>query len=318
MTDHEWLPRWRGESNWHEAYFVTLTDPTTGLGAWLRLTITVQHGQAAVAQWAMVTVPGMPELVVRKIAISLDAWKAGVAGLSEGFCGECGGDAPHVAWDLRWPQPGAVIYPYPYAWMYRAPLPSTKYVTLGTGLPCTGRLRIGTDDCAIQQATAHIGHVWGPRMADSWAWAAVGGFTEAVGSFEAISARIPIGPVVTPPLTIARLHVGDVVYRFDRWAGWLRQQTRWGRDGWELVATQKDARLQCHIQRHIAPIAGVTYTNPAGGKRYCYNSVATDAVIELFVRAHGRWTPRHRLTCHRTMAYEHVASQPDPTLPLHL
>lgn len=304
-------------------YFLSLADPAAGLGVWLRFT----RCAAATELWAMITLPGTPPAVVaHRVPVPTIEWSE--AGLSlaigeavltaDGTCGAIGDGASRVTWTLAWaPSPEPVSF-FPYDWMYRAPWPTTKYTVPGQALRCHGTLQVGEHRFVIAGAPGHLGHTWGAALAAAWGWAQSSACVEGDGAFEALSARVPLGPFLSPPLTLVRVRVDREVYRFDRWTQWCRHVTRWHRDGWTLEAVAGALRLHAELRVDPGTVVGVTYTEMSGDRRYCYNSVLGDATIELAERHGVGWTTRHRLTCRRTMTYEHVGRAPDPHLPLHL
>lgn len=155
-------------------------------------------------------------------------------------------------------------------------------------------------------------------MAGAWAWAQASSFDDGPGYFEVLSARVPLGPLMSPPCTLVRFHCGATEYRCDAVSRWCRQQTAWDRHGWTLEAIERNTRIRATIRVGESPVVGVTYHNPGGGRRYCYNTVMADGRFEVAERDARGWQTIATRTSRRVVAYEHVSAAPDPQLPLYL
>ncbi|MBI4366412.1 MAG: hypothetical protein HY543_06310 [Deltaproteobacteria bacterium] len=318
----------------HEAYFVTLAESRSGIGAWLRFTRWQSdrfHPSYHAALWAVLTVPDHPAPIALRHELSYDTWHRTPEELriddarltAHGTVGAIAVDDRHVAWELTWEGAHGDRLPdgeelFPYAWMYRAAWPATKLAAPIPATRCAGTIQLGDRTYAVTGAMTHVGHTWGTRMADAWAWAVVPGFAETAGHLEAVSVRYTCAKTLTPPLTIARLTVEGTVYAFDSPLRWLTQHTAWNTHGWDLVCRTRRHRLTLRIAAVPSRIVGVAYTDPFGGHRYCYNTVRADARLLVEERMGGRWRERRQLTCPRAVTYEHAAMTPDPTLSLSL
>jgi hypothetical protein len=106
--------RWRGQAGHHEVYYLTLTDPASGVGVWIRYTMLAPDGgrreAATVSLWlaAMDPRPGRTRLLACKRTVPIAALESRAKRfeirIGEATFGENGmtGNLEDVGWDLRW------------------------------------------------------------------------------------------------------------------------------------------------------------------------------------------------------------------------
>lgn len=312
--------RWDGKRRgWYEAYFLLLNNPAQDLALWLRWLLLVPRAATqppAITQWAMLSAGGRPVFVQREsVAVPWPDFVQGlVQGQSRGQIGQA-----RLQWRLQWtPAPEAVpLYPYP--WMYRVGWPRTKVCAPGAKLAISGELQFAGQQYMVERAAGYLGHLWGTQMASAWAWAQCNHFAgHPEAHFEALSARLAVGPATTPPLTLARLSVAGEEYRFDRPLSWLQRPTQWDAAHWDFAMNTARHQLVGRLAVPTASPIGVTYTAPDASRRYCYHSDLADLALELRTRARGAWTVTHQLHATRCARFESVGRDPVAALRLHL
>ncbi|MFA5940873.1 MAG: hypothetical protein WC809_16065 [Sinimarinibacterium sp.] len=189
--------------------------------------------------------------------------------------GELTGDvaAPHaMRWNLRYAGGGApaVFLPERY---YDAPFPKAKAVTPRPFVRFSGTLVVDGETWAIDDWIGSENHNWGSKHTDTYAWGQVVGFDNAPDAFlELITARIKLGPVWTPRLTILLLRLDGHDHRLNTiWQG-LRAQGRWDYFHWAFDSAAPGIRIHGHISATPQDFVGLTYYNPPGGSHTCLNS----------------------------------------------
>jgi hypothetical protein len=115
----------------------------------------------------------------------------------------------------------------------------------------------------------------GARWARDYVWAQA---PFAGGWFELVSSRLHLGPLRSPRLTLALLHLGGVTHRFER----LREPSV-HRSAQALTAVSENAEGELFVKVFAAHLLALDYMQPNGTKTMVRNSSRAD--LEL------RWTP---------------------------
>ena len=142
--------RWNGRPGHYEVYYLTITDPRTGVGIWIRYTMvaplpTAENGAegagATCSLWflAMDPRPGARPTVGRKATYGIESlettrtpFSLGIAGATltdEGMAGAF----EDVSWELRW---------MPAAWAYEPVHPLLHFAEILPPGCCIGRMLV--------------------------------------------------------------------------------------------------------------------------------------------------------------------------------
>jgi hypothetical protein len=311
--------RWNGRSGHYEVYYVTLTDPGTGLGVWVRYTLEAPlHGDPTCALWfaAMdpergvsarkATLP-IAELTATAEPFSLQIAQAQLTDTA------ATGAVEDVAWDLHW-HTGRAYEPVP-ALLQR--FASTVLVLAHGDVAVDGHVEIAGRSVEIKGARGGQTHLWGTKHAASWAWARCSDFRTAAGEpvpdtfIDGVSARVRrFGREVGPStLLVGRIRGEDI-----RSTTLLSRQTTFGPEGWRFQAAVGAHRLIGEVEPDRRLLAGVTYHDPDGEPAYCYNSEAASMRLEV----HERGKPSVTLLGTGRAHFEYGQRQPLQDLELHL
>lgn len=309
------LSHWQGARYRHgqraghyESWFLRANHPTRQQAFWLRYTIFAPAGQPehAIGElWAIHFDGDAGRIRAGKAELPISACffaeqglevQIGAATLNAGAAqGEV--RAPHtLRWNLRYEDGGAPLVFLPEH-LYTAPFPKAKAVT-----PCplarfAGTIEVDGETVDVTDWVGSENHNWGRKHTDTYAWGQVAGFDEAPDAFlEAITARLKIGPLWTPPLTILVLRVGGEEYRLNELARSFLAKGGWRYFDWRFDATVKDVRIRGRIHARPQDFVGLTYYNPPGGHHICLNSKL--AACELTLERKGR-APLVLRTAHR-------------------
>ena len=172
MTESSNALRWDGGPGHYEVWYLTLTDPVTGIGVWLRHTLLAPlHGPAEGALWLVAMAPDGDRFARKATspAAGLEAdarpfrLTLGGADLTDrGAAGAIGSDA---AWELSW-QPRLAPYAFVHPLLARAGVAETELVLphadLRSAGPC-GSAGAGSSSTARAAARRTCGHA--PRRA---------------------------------------------------------------------------------------------------------------------------------------------------------
>ena len=294
MTEADNLPAWTGRRGTYEVWFLTVTDPATGDGYWIRSTLTApKAGDPSGGVWFARFDPADPSATFG-IHRACTEWKLG----SEGFAvaigdaemasglarGSLEGDGHEVRWDLQYPtgEPTYRLLPDP---LYRSSLAPTKPMSPNPRTAVRGTITVDGRTQELVEAPGQQGHLSGTRHAERWAWAQCGAFVDEEAVVHALTVQSRRGPVDTPFLTSVGL----------RWQGrWTRlAKVRFRRDfdlgTWKIDVSNRRFRVTGRIEAPADTLLRARYTDPSGGFRYCHNSEIASCRLVLFERTARGW-----------------------------
>jgi hypothetical protein len=301
--------RWRaGDPGGHyESWFLRGNAPGRPFAFWIRYTIFSPRGRPGDAQgelWAIVfdgtRVRAAKQVVpIDRCSFAADALDVRIddATLVPGtVVGAAVGDAHRIEWSLAWQGDDPPLRLLP-AQLYTGGFPKAKSVIPAPLVRYTGAVTVDGERIAIDGWLGTQNHNWGERHTDRYAWAQVAGFDDHDDALlECISAKLKLGPLWTPWLTIAVLRVGERTYEFNTLGRAALAKTTV--DGLRCVFTTKNGRerLRVELEGSREAFVGLRYPNPPGGEKICLNSKIARATVEL---DDGKGTPLRLHTEHR-------------------
>jgi hypothetical protein len=214
--------RYPGIDKGYESWFMRAADPGGELGFWIRYTVHCKPGQAPTGSlWFTLFDASAPSPLATKLTVEGplegdDDWIR-IAAASLG-AGRARGDievpdAVPVSWDLRFTGDDAFAH-LPREWMYAAPLPRTKPVSLHPAARFEGRLTVGDRVVLVNAWPGMVGHNWGTEHAERWIWLHATGFEgDATAWLDVVLARLQLGPWTTPWTGFGGLCVDGELHR---------------------------------------------------------------------------------------------------------
>lgn len=322
--DAAWWNRARyraGDAAGHyESWFLRANHPADPLAFWIRYTIFSPRGRAAAALgelWAIAFDGLRGEIRAAKSEVPLDVCRFSTSGLdvrigssllTAGHLeGEARSPGARLGWAMRYAGGGEPLRLLPGA-MYERPLPRAKAVTPCPGAVFDGALTVDGAEVPIRGWRGSQNHNWGSRHTDEYAWGQVAGFDGAPDAFlECSSARIRLGPVRTPWLTLVVLRLDGEEHRLNTtWqAVRARQQVRLF--DWRFESRSGDLAVRGRMSAPASSFVALPYGNPPGGTKTCLNTKI--AACELTVERRGH-PPRTLVTGHRA-AFEILTDRTD-------
>jgi hypothetical protein len=136
----------------------------------------------------------------------------------------------------------------------------------------------------------------------------VTGFDDAADAFlECSTARVRIGPIWTPWLTLAVLRFNGEELRFNSLWQALRADERLQFFDWTFNTSGDDTRLRVRI--HAAPesFVALPYYNPPGGTKTCLNTKIAECELTL----ERRGQPPRVLSTRNRAAFEILTDRTD-------
>ncbi len=292
--------RWNGRPGHYEVYYLTLTDPATGVGLWIRYTMLAPLGdrEATCALWlaAMDPRPGARGVQAHKQTFAIGELhsrqepfelRIADATLTDG---RMSGAIKDVAWELEWAPTSRPLVPVA-PWLHSGGAAHTALVLPQADARVDGWVKLGEERLEFTQARGGQAHLWGSKHATSWAWARCNDFCTLAGEpvedllFDGVSAVVSRFGRRLGPSTPVVGRVAGTAFQSTSPVRILRNRSRFGLEGWRFAAADGRHRLVGEVRAARDQLAGVTYEDPDGAKAYCYNSETASAQLEVYERS---------------------------------
>jgi hypothetical protein len=324
MPDRANAMRWDGAPGHYEVYYLTLTDPRTGVGIWIRYTMLAPvYGSPESALWFAAMDPRGRKRAARKVVFAIEQLRAsadpfelriGDAALTDhGMTGAF----EDVSWELEW-TPGERSYAHVHPLLERLKVAKTVLVLPQPDVSIDGVIRFGDERLDLASVRGAQAHLWGSKHANSWAWAHCNDFTTLDGEpcpgwfLDGVSVVVPRFGRELPPSTpvVARIDGRDFLSISPGRV--LGNWSVYGLTGWRFEAVAGSVKLACEVDAGRDALVGVTYRDPDGELAYCYNTETASMRMHVYERARqvGGWAHRHTLTAPGRAHFEYAQRTP--------
>jgi hypothetical protein len=319
--------QWDGEAGHYEVYYVTLTDPQSGLGVWIRYTMVAplpHTGDAPTCSlWFLAMDPHQRRVAGAKRTLPIAAMQAesdpfelriGDATLSDQ--GMRGG-FDDIEWDLRW-SPGAKHYEHVHPLLRRAKVAQTVLVLPHADLTVEGTVGFAGRRLELESVRGGQAHLWGSKHASSWAWVHCNDFASLEGDsvpatfVDAVSVFVTrLGREVGPNTPVVGCIDGED-FNSTSVRHVLGNESTFTLTGWRFEAIDASRKLVAEVDADRDLLAGVTYHDPDGQLAYCYNGETASMRLHVYERARrvGGWTHRKTLVAHGRAHFEYAQRTP--------
>jgi len=201
--------------------------------------------------------------------------------------------------------------------MYERGFPKNKTYTSCPSTTYGGVMTCGDDSDAIVGWRGMLGHNWGPAHNPAYHWAQCNLFEDSPGTiFEGVSARIPLGPFLSPWLTMAIVRHQDQEIPFNRFSRVLNRSVQASLFSWSFRARQNDWQLDWAVTAPREDFVGLAYIDPKGTENHCLNSKIATCELRLSQRVGREWTIAAEARGHRSCAYEIITQDPAHGVPI--
>ena len=315
--------QWDGTPGHYEVYYLTLTDPASGFGIWIRYTMRAPVASSPDAPeahlWFLAMHPdgrrfGRKEtLPIDRLVADADPFRLriGDAELSDRGCaGAVDGARWELVWEPRLPAAGHV-----HPLLRRAKVAKTVLVLPHPDVAVSGTIAFGDQSLTLDRVHGGQAHLWGSKHAARWAWVHCGAFTTHEGApvtdtyIDGVSVVVPrFGREVGPSTPVVGRFLGDD-FRATSPAAVLRAPSRFGLTSWHFEAVDGKRKIVGEVDAPRQSLAGVTYQDPDGDLAYCYNSEASSmrvAVLDKQSRGRFGWVLRETLVAAGTAHFEYA------------
>jgi hypothetical protein len=327
--------QWDGSLGHYEVYYVTLTDPATGVGLWIRYTMVAPLAatgeDATCSLWLLAMDPrdSHPPTVGRKLSLPVAQLHAAAdpfeLRIGDAVLTDSGisGAFEDVAWDLRW-QPSERSYEHVHPVLRRARVAQTVLVLPQADVAIDGTVTLPGERLEITAALGGQAHLWGSKHANSWAWVHCNDFTTPEGEplpgafIDGVSVFVPrFGREVGPNTPVVG-RIDGTDFNSTSPLRVLANASTFALTGWRFEAIDGARKLVGEVDADRGQLAGVTYHDPDGELAYCYNGETASMRLHVYDRARqvGGWAHRKTLVSAGRVHFEYAQRTALPELAL--
>jgi hypothetical protein len=309
----------------YESYFQRANHPDRPLAFWIRYTLFSPKGRPAdaVAElWAIYFDGEADRITAAKEVLPLSqcAFSAtgldvrlGTAVLTDGSLQGSAASAGHaLCWSLRYQggdPPLLLLRPS----MYEGGFPKAKALVGTPHAVYHGSLLVDGVAVEVDGWVGSQNHNWGSRHTDRYAWGQVAGFDGEPQIFlECSTARVRLGPLWTPWLTLVVLRADGQEFALNSLAEAVRAYGRFSYFNWRFDSHASGVRIYGQIEAPASAFAGLRYDNPPGGHKTCLNTKL--AACRLTLERPGQ--PSRTFTTQRRAAFEILTDDQDHGVPV--
>lgn len=303
---------WDGKrQGFYEAYYVQVNDPVSGMAWWFRYSILVPKkgkGTPYAALWAVqYDQSGARGPIAMKHIYPISHFRCEkdrfILYIEDGFLtgSHATGKIKHgdrsLSWDIQWVPIDNNFIHYPEFW-YKMPIPRTKLVSPNRATTGGGFIRWNEGEFYLKDALIHVGHVWGASHSKRWVWVRSHGFEEnPTVVFEGL--WIPI--VGSFGVSMCWLNLDGELTRMTNFGNSWQLKNMQSSNAWGLNASNPKFGIDGEVVIDPSRIAGITYHDPDGSRRFCYNSKVATIRMNAFNKGSGDISS---LTAPGTAAFE--------------
>lgn len=284
-----------------ESYFVKANSPDGNQALWIKATIFASRArpmQAVAEAWAVYF-----ERDGQHVAVKQSIPFASAVFSTEGLHAEIGefmrldperahgaiGYGDHkIDFDLKMSGDEPPIVMFPNNAMYTGPFPRSKLVTPRPDLVLEGTVKVDEREINVTGWRGMQGHNWGKGHADFYAWGHCNLWEQGEGLVvEATTARVKVGPMTTPLVTLVSVRHRGVCYDFNSPVQMMRNRGEVDGRRWHFEAHAGDVRVEADVCGQAPDFVGLYYPNPDGQMTWCLNTKLATARVRLEVAGRG-------------------------------
>jgi hypothetical protein len=323
MNEGARFPQVAAKAGHYESFYIKACQPGGGRGIWIRHTVHKRPGAepnasiwfvlfdrgAAGPRATKVTVPAADLSVPDGGWIRVDGAEIG-PGRAEGAVAT---DAVNASWSFTFSAEADPCKYLPADWLYKAPLPKTKFVAPVPLTHFEGRLEVDGEQIDVSAWPGMIGHNWGSEHAERWVWLEGTGFADAPGTFfDAGAARVKLGSRTSPWIPSGVLMLEGEPHRLGGLGAIRSASIEEAPAACSFVLPGKDVLVRGRISAPEKDFVGWVYADPKGPEHNTVNCSAAD--LELTVERPG--LPPRELTLAGGGAYELGMRETDHGIPI--
>lgn len=307
----------------YESFYVKAASPGGGRALWIRHTVHKRPGHEPTASvWFTYfdrasSGPRATKLTVGAEQLSTPAgeWiRVASASIGPGQAsGSVATDALDATWELEFDASGEPCHYLPWGFLYRAPLPRTKFSAPVPSTRFKGTLDLNGERLEIDGWPGMVGHNWGSEHAERWVWLEGTGFDEDPDAyFDTGAARIKVGGRVLPWIAAGMLRLDGVEHRLGG-PGRIRSTAVDAVPGrCEFVLPGRGITVRGTLDAPSEDFVGWVYADPDGPEHHTINC----SVCDLELRVESDDGPSRTLRLSRGGAFELGMRETDHGIPI--
>ena len=313
-----------GARGLYESNYIKANDPRRGGAFWIKYNLLAptdpsrpRFGELWAISWEG---PGQRPIVVKQLVDEADITadtrrmdfitpKAALS--TDRARGSIEEGGHKIEWDLELLEGGTPLFLYPHVF-YGAPFPKKKSLTPRPRQILTGTLVVDDRPVSIERWVGLRGHNWGAMHAHTLAYGNANLWDQpGEWAFEAASARLFIGPVLSPLLSVAVLRGPKTERRYNLPQVWLNKTAHVDFPSWSCTFRLSTGETRARWTLDPEDVAGLRYLHPDGRVAYCYNTKYAQLRLES-ERSRGR---EERTSSMAELEFQ--TPSPIPGIPLH-
>ena len=284
-----------GDEGHYESYFQRANHPHLPQAFWIRYTIFSPKrgsGGAPLGElWGIFFDGDTQEVVAVRETRPLDACRFSKTALdvqigdavldNQTLSGTAASRGNEISWSLDYDGGGEPLLLLPEK-LYAGGFPKAKALVGSPGARYRGHIDVNGRRVEIDDWVGSQNHNWGIRHTDHYAWGQVAGFDNNPEAFlEVSTARIKLGPIWSPFLTLVVLRVDGQEFRLNSIPQALKAKGRFRYFDWSFDSRTRDVSIKGRIHAPKSAFTALTYLNPPGGEKTCLNSKIASCEITL-------------------------------------
>lgn len=311
MEERARFPEVAAKAGHYESFYIKACRPDGGQGVWIRHTVHKRPGaepkgsiwfclfdrDAERPRATKVTVPAA------QLDAPADEWiRVADAVIGPGRAeGSVDTEALSAAWSFTFTGDAEPCKYLPVDWLYKAPLPKTKFLAPYPNARFRGRLEIDDEPFELSGWPGMIGHNWGTEHAERWVWLEGTGFPGSPDTyFDAGAARVRLGSRVSPWIPSGMLVLDGVPHRLGGLGAIRSAEIDERPTVCSFRLPGKDIVVHGRISAPEKDFVGWVYADPDGPEHNTVNCSVAD--LELTIEQPG--LPPRQLTLPAGGAYE--------------
>ena len=308
----------------YESFYLKLNQPGGGRAAWIRHTVHKRPGEAPTcALWFVLfdAAAAGPRATKRQFgADELDASpgtyiRVADATLTDGRAtGRVATDVLEARWDLSFSDTHEPFHHLPRGFLYRAPVPKTKFLSPYPDAVFNGQLEVGGDRIEVDGWRGMIGHNWGAEHAERWVWVQGSGFEghSPEDYFDMAVGRIKVAGRTTPWVGNAMLMLDGEPHRLGGFGHVPSTEVSEEPTGARFELKGRGVKVAGSVRAPAKDFVAWIYADPVGPEHNTLNCSISD--LDLDVELDGG--PAERLSVKGAAAYEFGTRDTDHGIPV--
>ena len=217
-------------------------------------------------------------------------------------------DGKKASWNITYESRADGLYMFPNNYLYTGPFPKKKILTHAPRCIFNGSLEFEGETIDVVDWVGIRSHNWGSEHAFSYAYGNCNLFGEDESALiDLASAKLKLGPIITPWMSVGVLRHGDQQYDFNAPHRWITRKAviDFPRCEVKLVSKRGELRTKWHLDPQQTVC--LRYLHPNGTVSYCYNSKFAHVEVQ-----HG-----NRVLTSDSALLEFLFNEPIPGIPIH-